>query len=243
MQKRKSLAEKEKTMETMNIFILHGWTYSTEKWNPFVDLLKQKGIEVNLLKIPGLTEEIDREWIIDDYVSWLKKITDKTKDKIILIGHSNGGRIALNFALKYPDKLSNLILIDSAGIYHNELLIKIKRLVFGHIAKVGNKLNSSEIFKTLLYKIVGESDYKNATPVMKQTMINLINSDKFLSLGKVEVPTSIIWGREDKTTPLSDGKLMHKLIKNSNLQIIEDARHSPMFTNPEEAAKIIYEYI
>jgi len=240
-------------MGTLNIFILHGWTYSTDKWRPFLDLLRQKGIKATLLKIPGLTEKSDKVWEIDDYVEWLRQKIDDQKvsnltikqfnNKFMIIGHSNGGRIALNFALKYPDKLSNLILIDSAGIYHNELIIKIKRLVFGRIAKVGKKLNSSEIFRTLLYKIIGESDYKDATPVMKQTMINLINSDKSLNLNKVSVPTLIIWGREDKTTPLSDGKLMHEQIKKSKLFIVERAKHSPMFTNPEEVAKFIYEYI
>jgi pimeloyl-ACP methyl ester carboxylesterase len=221
------------------IFILHGWTYSTEKWNPFIDLLKKNGLELHLLNVPGLTQETNRPWKIDDYVDWLKQILDKEKNKVILIGHSNGGRIALNFAIKYPDKLSHLILIDSAGVYHNELSLKIKRLVFGSVAKIGKKLSTSETLRSILYKIVGESDYKNATPVMKQTMLNLVNSDKSLSLDKVEVPTLIIWGREDKTTPLSDGKIMHGFIKNSKLQIIEGACHSPMFTHATEVANAI----
>jgi pimeloyl-ACP methyl ester carboxylesterase len=74
---------------------------------------------------------------------------------------------------------------------------------------------------------------------MKQTMVNLVNSDKLLNLGKVTVPTLIIWGREDKTTPLADGKLIHGFIKNSKLQIIEGARHSPMFTHAAEVANAI----
>ena len=222
-------------------FILHGWTYSTEKWHPFINLLKQKGVKVNMLKIPGLTEDLNRVWTIDDYVSWLKKTIET--NKVILIGHSNGGRIALNFAVKYPQNLEQIILIDSAGIYHNDLAIKIKRLVFGNIAKIGKKLNSSQKLRSLLYKILGESDYKNANPIMKKTMLNLVNSDKSLNLDKVTTPTLIIWGEKDKTTPLSDGKLMNKLIKNSKLHIINNAKHSPMFTNPEEVAKIIYERI
>jgi len=222
------------------IYILHGWTYSTEKWNPFINLLKQKETEVNILKIPGLTGDLNKVWAIEDYVEWLNKILNKEKNKVILIGHSNGGRIALNFAIKYPEKLSNLILIDSAGIYHNEFPIVLKRLVFRNIAKIGKKIRESETLKSWLYKIVGESDYKTANPIMKQTMVNLINSDKNLSLNNVTVPTLIIWGSEDKTTPLSDGKLMNNQIKNSKFYIV-DAKHSPMFTNPEEVAKIIYE--
>ena len=232
-------------MGTINskAFILHGWTYSTEKWQPFIDLLKQKGVEANILKIPGLTEDLNRVWTIEDYVSWLKKITDKTKDKIILIGHSNGGRIALNFAIKYPQNLDKLILIDSAGIYHDDLIIQVKRLMFKSISKLGKKLTSSEKLRGILYKIVGEGDYKIATPIMKQTMVNLIDSDKFLNLDKVTVPTLIIWGENDKVTPLTDGKLMHKLIKNSKLYIIHNARHSPQFTHAEEITDIIFKAV
>lgn len=240
MQTRKNLADKEKEMGTITkAFILHGWTYSTEKWHPFINLLKQKGLEVNILKIPGLTEDLNRIWTIEDYVSWLKKTLEN--NKVILIGHSNGGRIALNFAIKYPKNLESLILIGSAGIYHDELSIKIKRLVFGHIAKAGKKLTSSEKLRSILYKIVGESDYKNATLVMKQTMINLINSDKDLikHLDKVATPTLIIWGEEDKIIPLSDGRLINKLIKNSELHIIDGAKHSPQFTHPNQVAETI----
>ena len=59
-------------MGTINnkIFILHGWTYSTEKWNPLIDLIKKNGFEVEMLNVPGLTEKIDKPWNINDYVEW-----------------------------------------------------------------------------------------------------------------------------------------------------------------------------
>lgn len=231
-----------------NVIILHGWTYSTDKWEPFVKLLKQKGINPTLLKIPGLTEKLDKVWELDDYVEWLKnKIESQNNNltikqynnKVILIGHSNGGRIAVNFAIKYPQKLDRLILINSAGIFHNDLVIKAKRFVFKNIAKIGKKLNTSEKLRNLLYKVVGESDYKNADPLMRQTMINLINSDKSLSLDKITVKTLIIWGENDKITPLTDGKIMNRLIKNSKLYVIKGARHSPQFTHADEVVEVI----
>lgn len=224
------------------LYILHGWAHTLDKWQPFINLLKQTGFEVNILKIPGLTEDLHRIWTIEDYVSWLKKIIDKEKGEVILVGHSNGGRIALAFTNLFPEKVDKLILINSAGIYHNELPLRIKRAVFKTISKIGKKLSSSEKLKHLLYKIVGESDYRNATPVMKQTMINLINSDKSLKLENIQIPTLIIWGGEDKITPLSDGLLINKLIKNSKLEIIKDARHSPMFTNAKEVAQLVQQF-
>ena len=232
-------------LEGERVFILHGWAYSTEKWQPFVNLLKQKGINSTILKIPGLTEKIDRTWTIDDYINWLKNEIDKEKGKVMLIGHSNGGRIAISLAVRYPNMLSHLILIDAAGVYHNDLAIRFKRFMFKKIVKTSKKLSSSERLKSLLYKIVGESDYKNATLIMKQTMVNLINSDKnvFGNLDKIKVPTLIVWGREDRITPLSDGKLMHKLIKNSKLYVVKEARHSPHYTHAEEVANLISEYL
>lgn len=231
------------TQNMIKIIILHGWTYSLEKWQAFLELLKEKGIEPVMLNVPGLTSEKDKVWDIENYVNWLKEIINKEKDRVVLIGHSNGGRIALNFAIKYPEKISNLILIDSAGIYHNELPLALKRVIFKTLAKFGAQtLGRVHLLRNLLYKMAGESDYKNANSNMKQTMINLLNSDKFLKPENIQTPTLIIWGGKDKITPLSDGLLINKLIKNSKLEIIKDARHSPQFTHPQKVAKIIQQF-
>lgn len=227
--------------------ILHGWTYSSagndplDKWNPFMEQLQSKEIQATLLHIPGLTKNVNEVWNLEKYVEWLKKIVNE--DKVILIGHSNGGRIALSFAEKYPDMVDRLILIDSAGIYHNELPIRLKRFIFESLAKIGKKFTNSETLKKFIYKLAREGDYKNATVAQRQTMLNLIHTDLSPILSEIKVPTLIIWGENDKVTPLSDGKLIQKLIKNSYLNIISGARHSPQFTHPKEVVKIINEYI
>lgn len=226
----------------MKILILHGWTYSTDKWANLINFLKSKN-SVELLKIPGLTERLDEIWNLDNYVEWLNEKVDSQKGKVILIGHSNGGRISLAYSAKYPEKVANLILIDSAGIYHNELPIRLKRLVFKVIARFGKKITKSQTLRKALYKISREMDYENATPIVKKTMVNLITSDITYILSKIKIPTLIIWGRNDKITPLQDGHLMHKLIQNSKLEIIEDAKHSPQFSKPQIVAKIIYDHI
>jgi pimeloyl-ACP methyl ester carboxylesterase len=225
------------------IIILHGWTKNLDKWSVFIDALREKGISAELLKIPGLTEKLDKAWDLPDYVQWLRDIVDKEKDKVILMGHSNGGRIALSFVNSYPEKVKKLILIDSAGIYHNKLPHRIKILVFKTIAKIGRKITSSKTLEDLLYKLAGEGDYRKSNPTVKQTMINLLNSDKNLDVSKIMTPTLIIWGADDKITPLSDGILINELLKNSKLKIVSEAKHSPMYTHTQEVVKIIYENI
>jgi pimeloyl-ACP methyl ester carboxylesterase len=223
------------------IYILHGWAYSTEKWEPFVKGMETLGFKVEMLKIPGLTAAIDRVWDLNDYVDWLGKILEKEKD-VILLGHSNGGRISLAYVAKYPKKVSHLFLLDSAGIYHNELPIRIKRFVFGRAAKFGKLVTKSKSMKALLYKFSREHDYEKAERIVRETMLNLIRADLQHAFGNVKTPTTIIWGAGDKVTPPGDGEVMHKGIKGSTLHVVKGARHSPMFTHVGEVVEIIKKY-
>lgn len=242
MQKGERVGGEKKGVGTMTeILALHGWATSIEKWEDLVKALSEKDIRLKIPSIPGLTKQVNKPWTLNDYIDWLKKLIG-TK-KVVLMGHSNGGRIALAFTAKYPQNIKQLILIDSSGIYHNELPLRIKRIFFKSLAKVGKKINLSNKLRNLLYKLAGESDYQKAGLVQRQTMVNLISQDLTPIFKKIKAPTLIIWGQDDKTTPLSDGKLMKLLIPNSKLKIISNARHSPHYTHPKEVAKIINEYL
>jgi pimeloyl-ACP methyl ester carboxylesterase len=226
------------------IYILHGWAYSSDKWQPFVDFLSTKGIEAKVLRIPGLTAPLQEVWTLTDYVEWLHKELADEKGPVILLGHSNGGRICVAFTSRYPKRVKQLLLIDSAGIYHNELPIRIKRFVFGSIAKFGRKLHESERMRGWLYRLARENDYRRANPVVRKTMHNLISIDLSSKLSAISVPTTIIWGELDTVTPLVDGKLMHDKIVGSTLHVVLGARHSPQFTHVtevgEEVVKSVY---
>lgn len=218
---------------------MHGWTYSLEKWRVFDELLSKEGFKVRFLKIPGLTSKSDLVWDVDKYLGWLENQIASEKEKIILLGHSNGGRIATLYSIKRPDKIKKLILIDSAGIYHNEPFLKIKRYLFNVIAKFGKKITDSNFMRKLLYKIAGEKDYMDASDNMKKTMANMIKIDLTPMLKDMKVPTLLVWGRADKLTPVSDAHMFNKMIKNSSLRIIEGARHSPFYTHPQKVVDII----
>lgn len=224
------------------VFIIHGWTYSTDKWKTFVAQMLEADIECVIFNVPGLTEQTDRAWTLDDYVDWLDKKFQNEKQKVVIVGHSNGGRIAGAFAARHSEKIELLVLIDSAGIQHNEIGIRLKRAIFKTTAKLGKKITSSSKLRSLLYKLAKESDYKNAEPHMQQTMANVISIDLTPQLNRITAPTLIIWGKKDTATPLSDGQMIHSLIKKSSLHIIDEAGHSPHFTHPRVIAdKIIRE--
>jgi pimeloyl-ACP methyl ester carboxylesterase len=230
-------------MKNKKIFILHGWAYSTEKWERFVVGLRKEGLDPVMLNIPGLTAPLEEIWEIDNYVLWLEDVLKKEKEKVILLGHSNGGLIALSYAFKYPEKVKKIILMDSTGIYHKELSIRIKRFIFAAAARAGKKFTKSSIAKKLIYKLARAHDYEEANPIMKETMKNLIKVDRSDVLRNLKTETLIIWGGHDQVTPLKDGLRMNREINNSKLKIINAARHSPQITHPLETAKAVAEFI
>lgn len=231
-------------MGTLNkkIYIVHGWAYSLEKWDPFLSELKSNGFDPVILNVPGLTAPIDKPYTIDDYVSWLDGNLKNENEPVTILAHSNGGRISLFYTQKYPEKIKNLILIGSAGIYHRGFLISLKRTCFKILSFIGKPLKKIKFLRDFLYKLAREKDYKEANETMQITMSNLINVDALPFLKDVTCPTLLIWGENDGSTPLSDGKIFAKNMPKSELHIIKNARHSPQFTHVGEVMDIIKSY-
>ncbi len=242
MPSRRRVARATSTMGTMKLFILHGWTYDAlTTWRPLLTMLTTRNVDFEFLKIPGLTDGTDPVWTVDDYVEWLR-VQTAVYDNVMLYGHSNGGRISLAFAAKYPDKVARLILEDSAGIPPSGVR-RMKRDFFRLLAKIGGKFIRSEGARALVYKIIRENDYQQASPNMRTTMTNLVSVDLTSYLPKILTPTLIIWGKRDKTTPFKNGLFMNRKIRNSRLLVIPDARHSPHITHPQKVADAVVDFI
>ena len=228
-------------MGTVKIFILHGWAthkQTDQKWQPFVDELKQQGLHAQVLKIPGLSAPLDEVWDLDMFVTWLEKELQDEKN-VILIGHSFGGQIASRYAATHAGKVQKLILIDSSGIRDNTLKARAKRTIFWCMAKIGKVFFQQEWIRGVLYKLAREKDYKNAPPLLRRTMSTILDDEVVRDLPNISAPTTIIWGENDTVTPLWMGKQFARLIPNNSLHVIDGARHSPQFTHTKEVVKHI----
>jgi pimeloyl-ACP methyl ester carboxylesterase len=227
------------------IYILHGWAIGlkkNEKWQPFIKLLKQDGFSVKFLEIPGFSTPPKEEWQLKDFIEWLKKQVEK-ENKIILMGHSFGGHISIRFTAQNPEIVDKLILISTAGIRDKSPVKILKRGFFWLIAKVGKSFKENEKLRNIFYSLIGTRDYLNASLILRKTMKNVLKDEIRDDLSKIKVPTLIIWGKNDKITPVKYAYLIHRRVKNSKLEIIEDARHSSQFTHPEIVAKLVRGFI
>ncbi len=215
-----------------DLYIIHGWTYTVEPWEKTLELLKNKGVKVEMLNVPGLTTESKKIWTIDDYVAWANR---NLPDGAVALGHSNGGRILLNLCSKNPEKLKKLILLDSAGVYEKSF----KRDLMRKISKLGAPLKKSKFLTKVFHKLIDASDYSRAPENMKKTLSNMLDSDKSLNLEKVSTPALILWGEKDTVTPPRQAKLLNEKLKNSKLKLYKDWTHAPYISSPASLASAI----
>lgn len=215
-----------------DLYIIHGWTYTVEPWKNTLAMLHDNGISVKMLHVPGLTEKSDEVFTIEDYVEWADK---NIPDGAIALGHSNGGRILLNLCAKNPEKLKYLILLDAAGIYEPSA----KKKIVEKVAKIGKPLKKVAIIDKAFHKITGSTDYSRAPENMKQTLANMLASDKDLDFSKVQTKTFILWGKKDTTTPPRQATAMYEKLPNAELKFYANWTHAPYISSPDELARAL----
>ena len=207
--------EYKKENQNETILFLHGWGAS-------IDVMKVIGDQIlnkNKLYIDfppfGKSEEPQTPWTIYDYANMTKALCDKLSIKnIIIISHSFGGRVALILSNVYNNIVSKIVLIDAAGLLPKRSLKYHFKVLWHKLKRIFNKNVSG-----------GSKDYKMLSDVMKQTFKNVVNENLKQFAKNNNIPTLIIWGKNDTETPIYMAKKLNKYIKNSGLVIIENAGH------------------
>ncbi len=215
-----------------DLYIIHGWTYTVEPWNSTLAILEDEGFNIKMLRVPGLTEKSSKVFTIEDYVEWADR---EIPDGAIALGHSNGGRILLNLCAKNPKKLKYLVLLDSAGVYEPS----VRKKMVEKLAKIGRPLKKVPIVNKAFHKITGTTDYSRAPENMKQTLVNMLDSDRNLDFSKVSTTTVILWGKKDTTTPPRQATKMYERLPNAELKFYANWTHAPYISDPEGLARAL----
>lgn len=190
---------------------LHGWGGDL---NNFLGAAKVLSEDYRCLILDFFDEEPSTPLTLDDYVNYTREEIDKLKsDKVILIGHSFGGRVAIRLAV--TGVYYRMVLIDSAGL-------KPKRGVRYHYRRMKYKIYKSLGLDT---KNCGSSDYSKLSPVMKRTFNNIIHTYQDEEVKDIRIPTLIIWGKKDRDTPYFMAKKLRRSICDSEIILYKDCGH------------------
>ncbi|MCR5304521.1 MAG: alpha/beta hydrolase [Lachnospiraceae bacterium] len=236
------------------LVMIHGWASNADLFSRTMDALSVK-YHVAAPDLPGCSgqtggsDEPESPWNVDDYIEFVREFTlymlgldagnDGSRPEVIFLGHSHGGRVLIKMAGRDGDKLpfriDKMILVDSAGIVPEKTEAQkaaIRRY------KTGRKILETPIVKALFpdalekyKKSHGSADYRAASPVMRDTMVRVVNEDEREWMPLIKAPTLLVWGTADTATPISSGEMMESLIPGSGLVRIEGAGHFSFLDN------------
>ena len=226
-----------------NIVLLHGWGAETKKLIPLKQELEKLGWNVFLPKIVGFEKPAPSAvWGIKEYSDYAYDEAKKYfgKNRFYVFGHSFGGGIAIKLASERGNNIKGFILCATRGISRGK---SVKRLFFSVFAKAGKVLlltpPLAHKFRKLLYKAAREHDYEKLDGIMKEVFKKVISEDLKPLVMKIKIPVLILWGREDRVTPLKDAYYINKNSKNSKLIIYNNQGHRLPYEMPKHLAKEI----
>ena len=192
--------------EGKDILLLHGWGQNIEMMKPIGDNFSDK-FRITILDLPGFgnSSEPPTPWNMTNYSVMLEEFIDKVGiTKPIIIGHSFGGRLAIRYSANNP--IEKLVLFGAPCIRIQEKLPLSVRIL-----KALKKLPLMNEFGEYMKQYIGSRDYKAASPIMRQTLVDVVNEDLSSYAKKIEEPTLLIWGQNDTEAPVSDAKELERI--------------------------------
>ncbi len=225
------------------VLLLHGWGDSAAGLRGLQAELAKKH-KVIALDLPGFggTQAPGSAWGLDDYAYFVDHFLAKIDAKKLkaILGHSNGGAIAIRGMARGWLSADKLVLLASAGI-RGEYKGRNKALRI--ITKAGKALTAplpKSVKKKLrgkVYETVG-SDMLVAEH-LQETFKKVVTDDVRVDALHLTLPTLIVYGDKDESTPLRYGKMFNEAIKGSRLEVVAGAGHFVHTDEPEKVAKAV----
>ncbi len=220
------------------VVILHGWGSNSSYWTPLAKQLSSY-YRYYLLDLPGFggTKNLPLDSDVPEYTQFVKDFIDKLKLKnLVLVGHSFGGQVTSDFAIKHPNRLAKITLIDPAIIRVRGPKVLLK-IFITKVLKPITRLLPLHLMNGLL-SFYAPPEYVQANTYLRTVLRKILKYNLGPKLNLIKTPTEVIWGSDDHVIPYM-GKRLVENIPDANLHVIYPAGHLPHLTHPDKLALIL----
>lgn len=223
------------------LLLLHGLMGALSNWEGVVNEFKSKyRIIIPMLPVydqPLLTTGVKNvAKFVNKFVNY-KKLQDVT-----LIGNSLGGHVALIYVLAHPERVKQMVLSGSSGLYENAFggtfprresydFVKEKVEFTFYDPKIATKELVDDVFATI-------NDRNRVIRILAMAR-SAIRHNMAKDIHKIEVPVCLIWGKNDKITPPNVAEEFHQLLPHSELHWIDQCGHAAMMERPDEFNRLL----
>ena len=225
------------------IIILHGLMGGLGNFEGFISHFPKIGYKIFMPELPIYTASLINTNVkffakfINSFIRFLKL------DKVILVGNSLGGHVALLHGKIFPNFTK--VLTGSSGLYENTMgdtypkrgdynFIKKKTQDVFYSPKVATKQIVDEVFESV-------NNRKKVIKILAMAK-SAIRHNMAKDLPNIKIPTALIWGENDKVTPPDVAKEFNKLLPESELFWIKKCGHAPMMEHPDIFNNVVVEW-
>lgn len=201
---------------------------------------------------PGFDQStgIDKINDIEDMVFYYIEFLDKMNlDKVSIVGTSLGGWLAMELAVRWPERFKKLVLVDAAGIWLTKHPMaelfglepkELRELCFyDPNSDIAHALVQDEPTEEILFLIL-----KGLETTARLAWNPYLHNPKLYDrLYRINSPTLIIWGEHDKLIPLAYGQELNKVIPNSKLEVLKECGHMPIFEQTPKFVELVANFI
>lgn len=229
------------------VVLMHGYGCNVNTVRSIAAIL-EPGMRVINVDLPGhgQSDEPPAIWGVREYTDCIENLINTLGlENVSLIGHSFGGRIGILLSSRRDD-IDKLVLVDAAGIKPKRPLKYYLKVYFYKTIKhllplLLGKKKGEEMLERYRGK-AGSADYQQSSPVMRGVMSKCVNEDLKSVMPSIKAPTLLIWGKDDTATPLSDAKIMEKLIPDAGLVAFDHCGHYSFLDNPMGFRAVMREF-
>ena len=252
------------------ILLVHGIGANSTTWDPVVDLLAERGSAVVAVDLPGhgRSSKGRGDYSLGALASTLRDLLDHLgRDRCVLVGHSLGGGVSMQFAYQFPERLDRLVLVASGGLGNETFpLLRAATLpgaefvlpVITHwrtlaaLAWLGEALAVIGVRPEALtgdaVRTLQELDDPETRMAFLATLRGVVDfrGQRVSAVSKLpataHLPTLLVWGDRDPIIPMEHGREASELLPDSRFVVFPGSGHEPHRFDPDRFAELVADF-
>lgn len=219
------------------ILLLHGWGSSAQNMRVIAGALADTYHVYNLdLPGHGFSPPPPEAWGVPEHAALVGRLlAERVGAPATVIGHSNGGRIALYMAADdaFRRHLRRLVLVSPSGIaphrswkyYARRYTAQVLKAPFALLPGRLRDFGLDWLRHSLVWRALGSSDYRALEGVMRETFVRTVNFHVDDRVARITTPTLLFWGDQDTAVSRRQMQILERQIPDAGLVVLEGAGH------------------